>query len=278
MWFQNQFESRCGCNQTAPWFIWKWTERTSLPRSRTSYLLRTSFRGFVFTPAQKLHCTRDLFGLVWTKQGRCEYVPSARYAPAPSQKTTPMPARKTLDICLSWVNEYTSFTVRLQNSNYYFKISATSLFMSALIYPGSHQHRNRAWLAVSTSRVFAFYKWKFQKVLSRWNKEPWTIKTKEQWSTPIVHLWFGHSGWKYIHRQGFPWQVKKTGVADRSFIQRRLCDLMECYVTRGPNCLQRQSANCTYWFRDCCRAQVGNWTGFFLPPPLCVCWERPRPW
>lgn len=47
--------------RTAPWFLWKWTEMTS----------PAEVHWFAFTPAQKVHAG-DCFGLVQTKQGRCE--------------------------------------------------------------------------------------------------------------------------------------------------------------------------------------------------------------
>lgn len=45
-------------NRTAPWFVWKKTETTSLARSQIGYLLHTTVCWFIFTLAQKVH-TRD---------------------------------------------------------------------------------------------------------------------------------------------------------------------------------------------------------------------------
>lgn len=49
------------------------------------------------------------------------------------------------------------------------------------------------------------------------------------------HLCVVWTLWMEVHPS------KGTRVADRRLIQRRQCDLIECSVTRGPNCPQRQS-------------------------------------
>lgn len=160
-----------------------------------------------------------------------------------------------------------------ENSNHFLIISSPTLLTPALIHPGSHPWAtwDEAWFAVGTTGVFTFYKWSSDGFCRGWNKEHWTHN--DQRTLINVHrpsvVWTTRITETNIHRQVFTRQVKKTRVSDRSLIQRRACDLMECSVTGGQNRPQRQPVNCTYRFWDRRRAEVGNWMIFFFfaPPP-----------